>query len=99
MTWRGTWRGTKKGLQRGLQGGLQSGLGKGLAVVSSSGQLRSRSGLVQFNSLELDSEVGRLVFIKIYKIWQVWALNFGFDFGGFWTFVETRFGYLIQAYQ
>ena len=39
-------------------------------LLSSSGQLRSRSGLVQvwfnielkFNSFELDSEVGRLVF-------------------------------------
>ena len=34
-------------------------------LLSSSGQLRSRSGLVQvwfkFNSFELDSEIGRLV--------------------------------------
>ena len=57
------------GLQRGLQRGLQTGLGRGLTVVSTSGQLRSRAVLVQvwislelkFNSLELDSEVGRLV--------------------------------------
>ena len=42
-------------------------------LLSSSGQLRSRSGLVKvwfsielkFNSFELDSEVGRLVFFKI----------------------------------
>mgnify|MGYP001376936922 CR=1 FL=1 len=43
-------------------------------LLSSSGQLRSRSGLVQvwfsielkFNSFELDSEVGRLVFSTFY---------------------------------
>ena len=59
----------KGGLQGGLQNGLQTGLGRGLTVMSSTGQLRSRAGLVQvwisfeikFNSLELDSEVGRLV--------------------------------------
>ena len=42
-------------------------------LMSNSGQVRSRSGLVQvwfsfqvkFNSLELDSEVGRLVNLKI----------------------------------
>ena len=41
------------GLQRGLQSGLLTGHGK----------VRSRSGSVyKFNSFELDSEVGRLVF-------------------------------------
>ena len=62
----GAWKGTRKGTSEGLQ----TGLGRGLAVVSSSGHLRSRAGLVQvwislelkFHSLELISEVGRLVF-------------------------------------
>ena len=52
------------GLQRRLQRGLKTGLGWGLDV-----KLRSRSGLVKvwfslqlkFNSLELDSEVGQLL--------------------------------------
>ena len=75
-------RGTSRGLQEGVKGGVGGGLGGGLQrglqtglqdlegdLLSSSGQLRSRSGLVQvwfstelkFNSFELDSEVGRLV--------------------------------------
>ena len=49
-------------------------------LLSSSGQLRSRLGLVQvwyslelkFNSLELDSEVGRLVYLVMIceECWQ-----------------------------
>ena len=71
-----TLRGTSRGLQEGVSGRLRKGLGRGLAVVSSSGQLRSISGLVQvwfslelkFNSFELDSEVGRLVSSPLYPL-------------------------------
>ena len=59
-------------------------------LLSSSGQLRSRSGLVQvwfsielkFNSFELDSEVGRLVYLKYrstqikYRSNQIGTVNF-----------------------
>ena len=46
-------------------------------LLSSSGHVRSRLGLVQvwislqpkFNSFELDSEVGRLVFFILYSLW------------------------------
>ena len=59
----------KKDLEVELERALQTVLGRGLAFVSSSGELRSRAGLVQvwislelkLNSLELDSKVGRLV--------------------------------------
>ena len=68
--------GLEGGLGGGLGGGLQKGLQRGLQqdmegdLLSNSGQVRSRSGLLQvwfslqpkFNSVELDSEVGRLVF-------------------------------------
>ena len=65
-------------LQRGLQRGLQTRLGRGLAVVLSSGQLRSRAGLVQiwicleikFNSLELDSEVGLVLSLLSAVTWR-----------------------------
>ena len=51
--------------------------------MSSSGQLRSRSGLVQvwfslelkFNSLELDSEVGRLVSYLNLVNWTLFGLG------------------------
>ena len=56
-----------------LEGDFRGDLKKDLEgdLLSSIGQLRSRSGLVQvlfslelkFNSLELDSEVGRLVYL------------------------------------
>ena len=60
-----------EGLQSGLQRGLQTGYGRDL--LSSSGKVKSKSGLVQvwfslqtkFNSFELDSEVGRLVNILL----------------------------------
>ena len=58
-------------LEVGLEGDFRGDFKQDLEgdLLSSSGQLRSRSGLVQvwfsielkFNSFELDSEVGRLV--------------------------------------
>ena len=59
----GEWEGVLKGTWKGLGGDLEGDL------LSSLGQVRSRSGLVQvwfslhlkFNSFEFDSEVGRLV--------------------------------------
>ena len=70
-TWNGTWRGTWRGSWRGSKGEFkQDMLGD---LLSSSGQVRSRSGLVhfwfslqpKFNSFELDSEVGRLVVLRV----------------------------------
>ena len=76
---KGTLRGTSRGLQEYLKGDLDVDLEGDFRgdfkldlegdLLSSSGQLRSGSGLVQvwfsielkFNSFELDSEVGRLV--------------------------------------
>ena len=77
---RGTSKGLQEGVLGGLRGGLGGGLGRGSKgdfrgdfkqdmegyLLSSSGQVGSRSGLVQvwfslqlkFNSFELDSEVG-----------------------------------------
>ena len=62
-------------LERDLEGEFRGDFKQDLEgdLLSSSGQLRSRSGLVQvwfslklkFNSFELDSEVGRLVWNKI----------------------------------
>ena len=55
-------------LEVDLEGDFRGDLKQDLEgdLLSSSGQLRSRSGLVQvwfkFNSFELDSEVGRFVF-------------------------------------
>ena len=62
-------RGLGGGLKKGLQRGLQTGFGWGLVV-------KLRSGLVhvwfslqfKFNSLELDSEVGRLVIVQNLKL-------------------------------
>ena len=66
--------------------GVQTGLGRGLAVKLRSGKVQVKSGLVQFwfrqelkfNSLELDSEVGRLVKITVGPKYQncVGALQF-----------------------
>ena len=65
---RGTWRGLggRLGgrLGGGLKRGLQKGLGRGVAVELSSGQVWF-SLEVRFNSLELDSEGGRLVCIAL----------------------------------
>ena len=52
-------------------------------LLSSSGQVRSRSGLVQawfslqpkFNSFELDSEVGQLVFSTIKYVGNIYIVN------------------------
>ena len=52
-------------LQRGLQRGLQTGHGRGLVVRLWSGQVQVQVWYrlqLKFNSFELDSEVGRLVF-------------------------------------
>ena len=50
------------GLQRGLQRGLQTGLGRGLAVKIRSVKVQVRfSSVLKFNSLELDSDIVRLV--------------------------------------
>ena len=73
---KGDWEGDLKGYFKGdlevdLEGDFRGDFKQDLEgdLLSSSGQLRSRSGLVQvwfsielkFNSFELDSEVGRLV--------------------------------------
>ena len=65
----------KEDLEGNLEGEFRGDFKQDLErdLLSSSGQLRSRSGLVQvwfsielkFNSFELDSEVGRLVTTKI----------------------------------
>ena len=62
-------------LEVDLEGGFRGDFKQDLEgdLLSSSGQLRSRSGLVQvwfsielkFNSFELDSEVGRLAIISV----------------------------------
>ena len=62
---KGTWKGTSEG------GDFKQDME--VDLLSNSGQVRSRSGLVQvwfslqpkFNSIELDSEVGRLVPLSI----------------------------------
>mgnify|MGYP007060113225 CR=1 FL=1 len=77
---KGDWEGDLKGYFKGdlevdLEGDFRGDFKQDLEgdLLSSSGQLRSRSGLVQvwfsielkFNSFELDSEVGRLVYTYI----------------------------------
>ena len=57
------------GLQRGLQRGIQTGYGRGLAVKLRSGKIQVRFSLQpKFNSVELDSEVGRLVHNSIHDM-------------------------------
>ena len=59
-------RGLGGGLKKGLQRGLQTGFGWVLVVKLRSGLVRVWFSLLfKFNSLELDSEVGRLVIIII----------------------------------
>ena len=69
MTFRMTFRMSFR--TSGLQRGLQTGLRRGLAVKLRSGKVQVRSGQVwfslqlKFNSLKLDSEVGRFVLLGV----------------------------------
>ena len=74
----------KEDFEGDFEGDLRGGFKQDLEgdLLSSLGQLRSRSGLVQvwfsielkFNSFELDSEVGRLVYSFIW-----WPMRFQFQ--------------------
>ena len=79
-TWRGTWKGTRRRTTKGTSEGTSKRTlkwkGTCCCVKLRSGKVQVRSGLVQvwfslelrFNSLELDSEVGRFVVIYSHSI-------------------------------